>query len=306
MRWRFALIAFFAAVVVMTALMLAGVEFRRGDRDLTIVIALAIELAFGVWGFALGRSVEGRAADARAARETRAHLEQLSALQARVAHLEKLASLGQLAGSIAHEVRNPLAIVRTMVQNLAETPEPPAADRDKACAAMIEEIDRLARVTDSLVGLARPVRPQFDAVPVREVMARVEWLAQRLTGQALALQTHVPPADTLVRADSDLLCQLLLGLVANAAQASRPGAAIDLACRAGDRDVEFTVTDAGPGVPPDLRDRIFEPFFTTRPGGSGLGLAVARQIVDAHGGRIAVEDTPGGGARFVVRLAAAT
>jgi two-component system sensor histidine kinase FlrB len=107
----------------------------------------------------------------------------------------------------------------------------------------------------------------------------------------------------LVSADADLLCQLLLGLVANAAQVSPEGSPIVVGARVTGGDVELAVEDRGPGVPAELRAKIFEPFFTTRPGGTGLGLAVARQIATAHDARLDVEDRPGGGARFVLRIA---
>jgi signal transduction histidine kinase len=99
-----------------------------------------------------------------------------------------------------------------------------------------------------------------------------------------------------------LLCQVLLGLVGNATRASTAGGEVDLECDVRGAHAIFAVTDSGPGVPESLRERIFEPFFTTRQDGSGLGLAVARRIIDAHGGQISVEDAPGRGARFVVRL----
>ena len=96
---------------------------------------------------------------------------------------------------------------------------------------------------------------------------------------------------------------MLLGLLANAVEAAPAGGEVGLAARAADaRTVEIDVADCGPGVPPELRERVFEPFFTTRPRGTGLGLAVARQIVEAHGGTIAVGDRAGGGARFTLRL----
>jgi signal transduction histidine kinase len=305
-RWWLALAAFLSAVAGVTALSLFGVELRRGDRDLTIVLALGIEIAFAVWGFLLGRSYEARAAERRAAGAAGERAEELAMLQARVARIEKLASLGQLAGSIAHEIRNPLAIVRTMVQNLAESGTAEPVDRERACTQLLEEIDRLARVTDSLVGLSRPVRPRLAAVKVREVLERVTWLAERMPGPRLSLRMPAHAAAAHVRADSDLLCQLLLGLIANAAQVTPGDDAIDLDCQADGETVTFAVTDSGPGVPVELRERIFEPLFTTRADGSGLGLAVARQIVDAHGGRISVEDVPGRGARFVVHLEAAS
>ena len=98
---------------------------------------------------------------------------------------------------------------------------------------------------------------------------------------------------------------LLVGLLSNAVEATPPGGEITVRAQAADGGIELAVADRGAGIAPELRSRVFEPFFTTRPNGTGLGLAVARQIVEAHGGRIDVRDRPGGGACFTIRLPAA-
>jgi two-component system, NtrC family, sensor kinase len=98
---------------------------------------------------------------------------------------------------------------------------------------------------------------------------------------------------------------VLLGLIANAAEAAPRGSVVSLEARAADGLVHLAVIDSGPGIAPELRARIFEPFYTTRPRGTGLGLAIARQIIEAHGGHLDVDAAPGGGARFTIRLPAA-
>jgi signal transduction histidine kinase len=141
---------------------------------------------------------------------------------------------------------------------------------------------------------------------VGPLLERAATLAREdIDGRAVRLLREEPGELPALRADPDLLCQVLLGLLANAAEAAGSGGQISLEARAADGIVELGVADSGPGVPPDLRERIFEPFFTTRPRGTGLGLAVARQIVEAHGGRIVVGERPGGGARFTIRLPSA-
>ncbi len=141
---------------------------------------------------------------------------------------------------------------------------------------------------------------------VHQLFDRALLLArEELDGKALRVRRDEPAALPEVRADGDLICQVLLGLLANAAAAAPSGGEVALAAAAADGAVEIAVADSGPGVPVELRARIFEPFFTTRPHGTGLGLAVARHIVEAHGGRIEVGERTGGGARFTLRLPAA-
>ena len=299
-RWWFAAGAFALGAVYTTLVASLGVEFRLGSRDVTLAVALATELAFAGFGFLLGRAAESRTAERRAAEAERAGLERLAALQTRLAQAEKLAAVGQLASAIAHEVRNPLAIVRSLVQNLAEAPRPEGEPR-RTCALVIEEIDRLTRVTASLVGLARPVRPRLAELAARDIVDRVVWLGRRLL-EDRSLRVQDGPSGARVRADPDLACQVLLGLVGNAAEASGAGEPIDLEWREGEREVAFRVGDRGPGVPAELRERVFEPFFTTKPGGSGLGLAVARQLAEAQGGRLELEPGTERGAAFVLRL----
>ena len=293
-RWRFAAAAFGLGLLYTSLLAAIGVEVRVSGRNVALPVAVATELAFGAFGFLLGRAAEARAAERRS-------LETLAALQSRLLRAERLATVGQVASRIAHEVRNPLAIIRSMVQNLGETTEADAPRR--TCQQVLEEIDRLSRVSSSLVGLSRPLRPRIVEVDAKEVVSRVEWLSRRLLdGRGVALRVGAGPERARVRADPDLTCQLLLGLVSNAAEATEEGGAIDLLWEEADGEVLFAVEDRGAGVPEELRDRVFDPFFTTKAGGAGLGLAVARELAEAQGGRVALESSRGPGARFALHL----
>jgi signal transduction histidine kinase len=293
-RWVFGAAAFGVGLLYTSLLALLGVEVRISGRNVSLPVAAATELAFGAFGFLLGRAAEARASERRS-------LETLAALQSRLLRAERLATVGQVASRIAHEVRNPLAIIRSMVQNLGETVDGEAEQR--TCRQVLEEIDRLSRVTSSLVGLSRPLRPRIVEVDARDVVSRVEWLSRRLLdGRGVALRVEAGPEGARVRADPDLACQVLLGLVANAAEATVEGGAIDILWEESPEDVVIAVEDRGPGVPPELREKIFDPFFTTKAGGAGLGLAVAREVAEAQGGRVDLVSSEGAGARFALRL----
>jgi signal transduction histidine kinase len=293
-RWLFAAGAFGIGLLYTSALALLGVEVRIAGRNVALGVAALTEVAFGAFGFFLGRAAEARSAEKRS-------IETLAALQSRLLRAERLATVGQVASRIAHEVRNPLAIIRSMVQNLGETLNAEAERR--SCREVIEEIDRLSRVTSSLVGLSRPLRPRIVEVDAKDVVSRVEWLSRRLLdGRGVALQVDSGPERARVRADPDLACQVLLGLVSNAAEASEEGGTIDLRWHESSDEVVFAVADRGPGVPPELHDKVFDPFFSTKAGGAGLGLAVAREVAEAQGGRVALESSSERGARFALHL----
>ncbi len=307
-RWWLAGAAFALGVAYTGLALLLGIEVRFGERDLTLVAGCLVEISFAVFGFLLGLTREARRRERWAASRARARLEELAEAQLALARVEKLAALGQMAGTIAHEVRNPLAILRSMAQNLREELPEQAHHEGEACSEMLEEIDRLAHVTDTLSKFARPLRPERRPVALSALMHRTQVLAERLLpGRVLRLSLVPPPCEARVEADSDLLCQVLLGLLRNAAEASDGQAVVEVGLRWRRRGdwVEVDVRDGGSGVPAELGESIFEPFVTTRGEGSGLGLAVARQILRSHGGEIEVVADAGEGALFRLRLPAA-
>jgi two-component system sensor histidine kinase HydH len=283
-----------------------GIRFAVNGQDATLLTGIFFGSSFALLGWLAGYALDARQRDRVAAATIQAQTEALAVTRARLAQSEKLAALGQLATAIAHEVRNPLAIMRSAAQGLLEGTGPVDAELRQASGFMIAEIDRLHSVVTSLLAFARPVQLRRRAVDVPELLARTEQLAREEVGRTAVRLTRRPvTGHPVLFGDPDLLCQVLLGLVSNAAEAVGGGGDVVLEAEPRPDAVEIVVADSGPGVAPELRAQIFEPFFTTRPKGTGLGLAVARQIVEAHEGTISVQDRPGGGARFVVRLPAA-
>lgn len=231
---------------------------------------------------------------------------------------DRLASLGEMAAGIAHELKNPLAGIEVMAgllrRQVAELP-----DAQTLVADIISEAKLANAIVVEMLEFVRPIRLQMEQTDVREVLHQAITLAEskaRRGDVAVALRT--PPSLPLVDGDQHQLCQVFTNLLTNAFEAlggrgritisatvedvtQDPAFAIDAAA-APTRTVIVDVADDGPGVPPDLSDRIFDPFFTTKPEGSGLGLAIVRKIVDAHDGRIDLTSAPGQGTRFRVTL----
>jgi len=232
-------------------------------------------------------------------------METISATRARLLQSEKLAVLGQLAAQIAHEVRNPLGVIRSASQGLAETVAAGDAEAERACSFILAEIDRLNSVITSLLAFARPLQIEARPVAVGLLFQRALLLArEELDAKQIRLSHADVSALPPVEVDTDLISQVLLDLLSNAAQSIPTAGEVQLEARAENGAVRISVADSGPGVPLELRSRIFEPFFTTRPKGTGLGLAIARQIVHAHGGEITVGERDGGGACFTISLPA--
>ena len=305
-RWWGAAAGILLALADTATISALGVRFEMNGHGVGWLVALWFGSSWALLGYLVGWVVEGRRRDRRAAAIIRAQGEAMAATRARLAQSEKLAALGQLAAAVAHEVRNPLGVIRSAAQGLAEAMPGEDAEARRAYSFITAEIDRLANVVSSLLAYARPLAIEARPVRVAALFDRALLLAQDdLAGKGLRVRRHEAAGLPAVRADEDLICQVLLGLLSNAVEAAPAGSEVALAAQARDGVVELAVADAGPGVPAELRARVFEPFFTTRARGTGLGLAVARQIVEAHGGRIAVDAAAAGGARFTVCLPAA-
>lgn len=281
-----------------------GIRFEMRGTDVTLLILGAYAITFAVLGYLFGLVLESRRRDRRAAILIRAQMEAVGAARARLSQMEKLSALGQLAAAIAHETRNALAVIRSSAQSVTEgLPAATDAATRRATEFIIAETDRLSSVTSSLLSFARPPRLAARPVALEALFEQVALLvAPELEAKQLRLVRRLEERLPAVQADPDLLVQVLLDLLANAAEAAPRAGEVVLAARAAAGGVEITVEDSGPGVPAGLESRIFEAFFTTREKGTGLGLAIAKQIVEAHSGRIELAERAASGACFRISL----
>jgi signal transduction histidine kinase len=225
---------------------------------------------------------------------------------------EQLATLGQLAAGLAHELRNSLTSMKILVQSAAERG---GADgpglRGRSLTVLEEEIGRLDRLLRSFLDFARPAEIERRAVELAPILGqKLNLVAARAASRGIVIEVEQPEEPIILEADAGHLRQLLLNLLLNALDAAPEGGRVwvrvarttEAVGPATGPGVTIEISDSGPGLPADLGERIFEPFVTTKETGVGLGLPICRRIVEGHGGSIAAADQPGRGACFLVRL----
>lgn len=219
--------------------------------------------------------------------------ERLQGLIVRTVRVERLAVLGEFATGVAHEIRNPLATIKTTVQALARGEKD--GERLELLHDVGVEIDRLNRVMGDLLEFGRPRPPEFAPVPGRQLLARIEALMAALAQEAGVLLTVQGDVDVLFRADRDQLIQVIVNLVINAIQATPAGGVVTLRTMRMAAEGCIEVRDTGAGIPDAILARITDPFFTTKPKGTGLGLSIARQLAELQGGRLQIVSAVGAG-----------
>jgi signal transduction histidine kinase len=246
---------------------------------------------------ALRGQLEARARELKdRARELSRAYEDLRAAQDEMVRKEQLAAVGELSAVVAHEVRNPLAIISNAVATLRR---PGIGDEDRATLLGIldEESSRLNRLVGDLLRYARPVSLERQLVSLRDLVGRGMALAEGKVD--LTAELCEPEPTEKIWADPNLLRQVIDNLIDNAIQAMSGGGALTVTLvnkdHEGARGVEIQIQDTGEGMDTQVRSRALDPFFTTRPSGTGLGLAIVARIVDAHGGALRIKSKAGAG-----------
>ena len=229
---------------------------------------------------------------------------------------DRLVALGEMAAAIAHEVKNPLAGIEVMA-GLLKRQVGDSPDAQSILNDIIGEAKMANQIVHEALEFVRPIRLQVERTSICDVLQSAVNLAEsKVPRREISLHVKVAEGLPLIQGDQHQLCQLFTNLLINAFEALEGQGSVEITAVEGvieeephvagpdghTRTVVVDVSDNGPGVPRELRDRIFNAFFTTKPQGSGLGLAIVRKIVDAHDGRIDVGERPGGGAVFRVTL----
>jgi two-component system sensor histidine kinase PilS (NtrC family) len=238
-------------------------------------------------------------------------LKEVQELQARA---ERLESVAALSASLAHEIRNPLASIRSSVEQLARSAH---ADEDERflAALIVRESDRLSRLLSEFLDFARVRATQFLPVDVHAVVTAVVRLIRAHPECRPDAELAIEGGRTMMDGDEDLLHRVITNLVLNAVQAARGPIRITVSVASVsaaeiphgtnlEHAVRLQVRDDGPGIPEEIRDRLFDPFVSGRAGGSGLGLAIVQRAVEAHRGLVLVDSEPGTGTTFTIFLPA--
>jgi signal transduction histidine kinase len=221
--------------------------------------------------------------------------QQLDASQITIQRQEKLASLGELAAGVAHEIRNPLTAIKLRLFSLRKA-LPEGFEHNEDALVIAEELNRLDRIVRDFLQFARPSEPELAEVPVERIVQDVRNLLRtELEKRRIALRVESENG-LVLRVDRQQIQQVLINLIQNAADSIGQDGNITIRTREiaapapvsgdGERAVVLEVVDTGRGIPPELEGRIFDPFFSTKEGGTGLGLSIASRIVEKHGGVI--------------------
>ena len=231
--------------------------------------------------------------------------ERLQRQQRDLLRAEQLSAVGQLAASVAHEVRNPLAAVKMLVEAaLRPRNRKPLTEDD--LRVIHGEVGRLEQTVQSFLDFARLPTPRRSACDLRAVLAQaVELVQARANQQEVKITVRSPEEPVTADVDRSQLCTVLVNLFLNSLDAMPHGGTVDVTLEASPAaGLGLVVADTGGGIPAEMLDRLFTPFASTKPTGTGLGLSLSRRIVEEHGGRLTGANRPEGGACFTLTLPA--
>ena len=228
----------------------------------------------------------------------------LNRIEENLRHTDLLASVGQVAAGVAHEIRNPLAVLRGATSRLQRLENLGPAQRTELLTMINEELNRMGTVVQNFLDLSRRPSEEPESFELKPVLERsLEILRVELDRSRVAVEYEWNGSEAFtLDGNRHGMHHVFLNLALNARDVMPGGGRLSVRVQARRGEARIQFRDTGPGVPRALRDKIFEPFFTTRAKGTGLGLAFVDRIVSEHGGSVTVGNAPGGGALFEIRL----
>jgi signal transduction histidine kinase len=230
---------------------------------------------------------------------------QLREQQRELLRTEQLSLVGQLAAGVAHEIRNPLTGIKLLVEAGLRSQAPRSLNQEDL-QMIVREIKRLERTVQSFLNFARLPTPQTVPCDLRAIVQQATELVRTRAGeQKVDLVLQLPADPVTASVDSGQINTVLVNLLVNALDVMGQGGTLEVSLTAPDSGhVRLSVSDQGPGIPADIKDKLFQPFTTNKPHGTGLGLYLSSRILEEHGGSIAARNQPAGGACFTLTLPA--
>lgn len=271
-------------------------------------------------GLLLGLAMGALVASLAAARALRRRASRTLEAERRAQASERLAELGSMTSGLAHEIKNPLSTLHLNAQLLreevldAELPEETRATVSRRVDALARETMRLKDILSDFLQFAGRMRLDPQPVDLRDLVSELsDFFHPQAASAGVLVRVDLPGVPVVARVDAGLLKQALLNLAINAVQAMNPEGRAERGERRGELmfrleldstgdDARLSVIDNGPGIPEERRATLFRPYASTKPGGTGLGLATTRRIVEEHGGSVKLFNGPQGGACFTLTL----
>ncbi len=228
-------------------------------------------------------------------------------LKEQLSRAKHLSSLGEMVAGVSHEIRNPLGIISSSAELLKK--KMPAGDpATRLPDIIIEESSRLNNIITDFLNFAKPKEPNLFLCRIEEIIGKnIQFLSSQMETGGYVINTRFDQGLPRIRADADMLYQAFLNILINAMQAMPEGGHIDIAVKSGDNNnnnnnIWIAFEDAGYGVQKEAMEKIWDPFFTTKDKGTGLGLGIVKNIIEAHSGQIRLDNRSEGGARVSIRL----
>lgn len=223
-------------------------------------------------------------------------------LKEQLSRAKHLSSLGEMVAGVSHEIRNPLGIISSSAELLQKkiAPDDPM---NRIPSIIIEESSRLNNIITDFLNYAKPKAPNRFACRIEDVIDKnIRFLSTQSETNSYIFNTYFDKTLPVIQADSDMLYQAFLNIFINAMQAMPEGGTIDIFAKPANDSLWIAVEDQGSGIAAEAMENIWNPFFTTKDKGTGLGLGIVKNIIEAHGGMVRMDNRPEGGARISIRL----